>query len=286
MNQGIATLLYPQILSSVARTRAESICRCSLHELEDMSELSPSGVTYTPTGGSRIEEHHLEKLRQGIRQKARALGYPDTLNAQKTSLFDSGMAEWLHQHMDIRPSEASRQGVWSYMGLYLVPEMARWRFPGDDVTSIKRFLGSTRGMRNVLGRLWWRAEYLKQPETFRHSRIPSTLDQEERYLLTEDPYGLVKILGEDELVGITERPTLAGNRVFCRAVTRALVIANEETQFGNRSFLLREAMKRVYRLGGVMVFEALSETELVDELLDVFTSTAATLKPNCSGATP
>ena len=42
----------------------------------------------------------------------------------------------------------------------------------------------------------------------------------------------------------------------------------------------------VHRLGGVMVFEALSETELVDELLDVFTSTAATLKPNCSGATP
>lgn len=277
-DSGAPALLYPQIPTTEARQRAEELRSLSLPELEERSELEPSGVVYTPTGGSRVETPTLEQLRDGIRKHAHTLGYPSP--EADFSRFDSFMTSWLHQHMPLRPSEACRSGVWSFVGLYLTPELARWRFPGrSGSSSPARFLGQQRGIRNVLGRLWWRAEYLRQrPGTFIYTDLPTRLDERSRALLTNQPYGLVMLLGEDELVGITERPTLSGNRAFCRSVARALIVSHARAPGLNRSGLLRDAMKRIYRLGGIMTFEALDEATLFEVLCGVFDEAAATMR--------
>lgn len=273
---GTVAMQYPRVPVSLAKERVEEIRALTLVELERLSELEPSGIVYAPTGGTRIEVNELERLRDDIRERARQLGYPSPEASR--SRFDMVMTRWIHSNMQIRVTEASQSGVWAYVGLYLVPELARWRFPGKEQTDHKRFRGQSRGIRNVLGRLWWRGEYLRQePGHFIFPRLPGALDEGSRVMLTNEPYGLVSLLGEDELVGITERPTLSGNRAFCRSVARALVVSHASAPHITRSLLLRDAMKRIYRLGGIMVFEALDERTLYEVLCGVFAESIAAL---------
>lgn len=279
-----ASFLYPQVPTAAAKKYAETLVGLEFNELEGKSTLEPGGVVYTPTGGSVIDQNSLEQLRDGIRQEAQRLGYPD--ENSDFGKFDAEMSQWLHENLVIRPSEACRSGVWAFFGLYLVPEIARWRFPGNTGTSsAERFLGSQRGLRNVLGRLWWRGEYLHQELGLGlYTGLLDELDDESRVLLTNDSYGLLKLLGEDELVGITERPSLSGNRAFCRATARALVISHARSSTGKRSYLLREAMKKIYRLGGIMAFEALDERTLLGVLLGVFDECARAIEEMERGA--
>ena len=281
------TLLYPRVPNSQAKERVEELQSLPLDKLFELSELEPSGIVFAPTGGVRIDVCELGQLRDGIRECAQLLGYPSP-NASR-SKFDMVMTRWIHSNMRIRVTEASQFGVWSYIGLYLVPELARWRFPGekDKPTGAKRFLGSSRGLRNVLGRLWWRGEYLRQePGTFIFPELPSALDDLSRLWLTNEPYGLVSLLGEDELVGITERPTLSGNRAFCRSVARALVVSHAKAPRVTRSQLLRDAMKRIYRLGGIMTFEALDELTLYNVLCGVFDESISAMRKSDAGQVP
>ena len=91
-------------------------------------------------------------------------------------------------------------------------------------------------------------------------------------------YGMLFVLGEDELVGITERPTLCGYRPFNRAVTRALVLGHARHPSLGRSALMREAMKRIRRLAGIMAFETLDELTLERVFEEIFDETATAMQ--------
>src|SRR5262249_30895389 len=141
----------------------------------------------------------------------------------------------------------------------VLPDIVRWRFPGArGITTDERFLGGTRGLRNTFGRLWWRAQILYQPGQI-------------------EPYGYLNLLGEDDLVQITERPNLAGNTALARQTCRSFLQTARVSPSVTRSDLLRDGMKRLRRLLPLLSFQSLDSGVLADVVDEVFTQSAISL---------
>jgi hypothetical protein len=246
-------LLYPRLSPQQGKQLAELRSTMTLLELRQLADVTHTNVTYAPTGGTRVTEFQLASLRKCIQETAKQHGFepgladrePLPLNTEHKGAFDAALAVMMHKQMRVNPAEACRPGVWRFIGTVLAPAPIRWRFPGDKTTH-ERFLGNR--LRNMYGRVWWRA-HLLQDKT------------------NEDPYWLLKELGEDELVQITERPNAAGYQPLAVGMARGLVQRWNPALGVSRSGLLREAMKRLLRLLPLVRFEALS-LELVTEEID------------------
>ena len=182
-------------------------------------------VTYTPVGGNRIADDDLSALREEILSLAREYGMPDTFRTLRNSKAD-GPA--VRERLDITPNEASHEEVWSYLTCCWLLDVAVWRFGAQ--ADRRRFIGNVN--RNTFRRLWWRAEVLG-PD----------ID------LTQ--------LGEDELVNIMERPTIAADLRLARAVAREFLSRVDRGAADSRMQLMREAMKRLLRLTPLISFAAL-----------------------------
>jgi hypothetical protein len=87
----------------------------------------------------------------------------------------------------------------------------------------------------------------------------------------EDPIGR---LGEDELVQITERPSLAGSARLASQLADSFLEANLRYPSLSRSILMRDSMKRIRRLAAFVDFDALEDDGLVDLVDDVFETSA------------
>src|SRR3954463_12324526 len=172
------TLLLPRLEREAAQRAA---IRGTALPLAEVSQLLPdrsASVTYSAVGGSRMPEAELTALRVAIVHQAREHGFPNELN--DPSQFDGRCARLLHERLAITPHEASHEEVWSYLTCCWLLDVAIWRFGAD--ADERRFIGNVN--RNTFRRLWWRAEVLGE-----------AVDLE--------------LLGEDELVNIMERPTIA-----------------------------------------------------------------------------
>ena len=221
-------LLYPRLPITVASDIADASLSKTIEFLRIDSGVAHSVATYAPTGGNRVNESHLLNVNNTLRECAQRFGYPQPLDSYRIRGFDAASGKVLHEVLGISPSEASHQGTWTFMACIMWPDIVRWRFPGaSNITSKDRFLGGNRGLRNTFGRVWWRAYLLKQPEN-------------------DHPYELLDLLGEDELVQITERPNIAGSPVLAKQICKTFleVIARSSSTGITRSNLLREAMKR------------------------------------------
>ena len=106
--------------------------------------------------------------------------------------------------------------------------------------------------RNTFRRLWWRAEVLG-PE----------ID------LTR--------LGEDELVNIMERPTIAADRRLARAIAAEFLARVDGGVVRERMHLMRDAMKRLLRLTPMVAFSALDSTEVAQVVAHTFDVAEAAL---------
>lgn len=157
--------LYPRLPHRVARQLAREVAALPLEELERRSALSHKAQWFTPTGGNRVAEAELTELRDRLRDLARWRGYPAPLNRNARRYFDAELAVFLHTRLGVSPAEAAHGEIWAFMGCVLLPELVRWRFPGDEAGKryLERFLGLARGIRNLYGRTWWRAEVLRAP---------------------------------------------------------------------------------------------------------------------------
>jgi hypothetical protein len=143
--------------------------------------------------------------------------------------------------MRIVPADAASEDVWTFLSVVVLPEIGPWRFPER---AEERLLGRPR---NVLRRLWWRA-WAVGPD------------------LDIAPTGCAP-LGEDEFVGIMERPSIGGNpRVAC-AVRNALWRVEARRIPIARSEVARELTRRFRSHLSHICVEALSDDELRD-LLD------------------
>jgi len=258
-------LLYPRLPHYAAAVLAKNSATKSLDELYRRSSVSHSAALYAPTGGSRVDADRLYNLQIKIRSCAKVWGYPNQLDISSRQNFDTECAVILHENLALAPSEASNIGVWAFMTCIMLPDIVRWRFPGDQKnTSIDRFIGSSHGMRrNTFGRLWWRVYLLRYPQNC-------------------DPYFLLKQLTEDEFVQITERPSLVGNPLLARQLGISFLETVEHFPMLSRRELIRDAVKRVRRRLPILAFDVFDEIELKEVVDDIFYEASRLLVTNAS----
>ncbi len=193
-------------------------------------------------------------LRDRVRALSDKLGFPADLPRQNVSDFDRPATRILHETMNIIPADAASEDVWNFLSLIVLPDIAVWRFPAR---ADERLLGRPR---NTFRRLWWRGETVGAD-------------------LIDGPNGL----GEDELVNIMERATLAANPRTAALLARVIVERGSEAPTG-RSELMRDVSKRFLRHQAVINVDVISDSE-VQQILDSCVDEAVkSLSPLVSGA--
>lgn len=236
-------IVLPRIAKHSATELLKTHLSSELREItSSMPDLTPT-ITYTPVGGQRIETQQLAQLRADILELAREHGMPNRIIEPST--FEGRGARILRDALPMSANEASHEEVWSYLTCCWLLDVAAWRF-GVDADE-RRFIGNVN--RNTFRRLWWRAEILG-PDI-----------------------DLTK-LGEDELVNIMERPTVASDRRLARTVALEFLARVDEGAADSRMQLMREAMKRLLRLTPLVAFPALTDYDLRAVVEQCFTAAA------------
>ena len=231
------TNVWPRLPARPARLLLEDVSKANPMTLRHDSATSHPEAAPVAVGGPRVSESTIETVRNRIQGLADSLGFPSELSKPNVASFDRPATRILYDEMRILPADAASEEVWSFVSLVVLPDVAVWRFPGraDD-----RLLGRPR---NVFRRLWWRAETVGVD-------------------VIDAPRGL----GEDELVNIMERPTLAANPFTANLLAR-LIFERGDTAGVARSDLMREVSKRFLRQQAVLCIDAI-DGPAVQELLD------------------
>ncbi|TDH46680.1 hypothetical protein E2F47_27105 [Mycobacterium eburneum] len=147
-------LVLPRLARESALEVVEALLDTNLEKLSSSMPYEASSVTYTPVGGTRIQDQDLANLRSEVVALAREHGMPSEL--QNPSEFEGRAARLLRERLVITPNEASYEEVWSYLTCCWLLDVAVWRFGAQ--ADKRRFLGNVN--RNTFRRLWWRAEIL------------------------------------------------------------------------------------------------------------------------------
>ncbi|OHV42028.1 hypothetical protein BCD49_00230 [Pseudofrankia sp. EUN1h] len=217
-------------------------------QLRSLATAEHPGMDWYATGGSRISPDRLMVIRDKVCALAGEYGWPMAPAGGFTD-FEHRLYELLLGTLEIMPADAADEGVWSFLTLVLLPDIAFWRFPNTQRSaSYERLIGKPR---NVFRRLWWRA-----------------------YVLGADLAGQ---LLEDEAVAIMERPTLGGSPAVARAIARTHIGLVREKGSLPRTALMREATKRLRRLTTILTLHAMDEGDLHEVVQEVFLETAFAL---------
>ncbi|MCX6394841.1 MAG: DUF6339 family protein [Solirubrobacterales bacterium] len=247
--------LFPKLDRDRARARLEEIrALCpdgplTQTQLVDEIQMFLPDYTFESIGGQTITEPELLKLREAAVAVATTCGFPNDHSLDARNAFDRRIGKLLHEEMGISPHQAADEDIWAHLTLGVLLDLAAWRFP--DLPEA-RMLG--RAPRSTFRRLWWRAEILGA----------QSWDD-------EDP------LFEDETVQIMERTELAGVPYFARAVASAFKRTVAVNPTAKRMDLMRDALKRTYRLTPFVRLETLSPAELDEQLRDLFTESVRQL---------
>jgi len=231
-------LLFPRLPAAIARSRMEGIRGKTPAELQASASETCAEAIYAATGGSWVKPQLLAGVRGELVSRARSLGFPDK-NAGEVR-FDWIAAPILLTNLGMHPGEASRNEVWSFMAIQLLPDLATWRFPKQNT---ERFLGGTR---NAFQRLWWRAYLLEDRDN-------------------EDPWHLVK-LPEDALVGLMERPGISSNPFVTCMIAKAISELMGTLPSSLREEGWRLAYRRIRQRAFLTNLDAVEEAELQNQV--------------------
>lgn len=237
--------VYPSLPPHIAAALLEEIGGLEPVDLRRRSGTSHEMLQY-PASGAIVSEHQLQGIAEGLRDIAAAEGYPESIGNNAHVRFDRAAAGKLYSLMEISPWSAADDGVWSFLTLVVLPDVAVWRYPERHPL---RLIG---GERNVFRRLWWRAEVLGPGP--------------------EDPPAT---LGEDQLVQIMERTDSIGrDPIVARALCRAIIAEQRIRPQLPGMMLMRDAAKRVNRMTSYLLLAAVPEAELHDLMSSVVRASA------------
>lgn len=249
--------LYPQLPRQVSVRLVGELSTTSVADLEALAKTSHPACEFTPTGGAHVSEAELQALRIELVAIARACGYPNPPSQDEAARFDSAASIVIFERMKMVAVEASNAGVWEFLACVLVPDLVRWRFFRESAsTTQSRFFA---GRRNVFQRLWWRAFHLA------HGAQPTNGGVSE----------LLRKMGEDELVQLTERPRLAGVSGLSSIVATELLKAAGRHSSVTRRELMREGQKRLLRVSSFVALESLNAQDIADLASSIFDEVAA-----------
>lgn len=238
----MAIQYFPRIDDLKAIEIIQELNEKSAAEAVELSGLSHPSAYYYATAAQTVSEQQLQAFRDEATAVAFSLGFPEKLNTLRARQLDQRLARILSENLDLIPAEAANKEVWNFLTLVLLPDIAKWRYPNDTKKpDYDRWLG---GNRNVIRKLWWREAVLG--------------------------HELNSQIGEDEAVGIMERPMLSGNASMAREMVKALLQAEKEFPGTARSELLRAGAVNLRRYMPFTAFEMLPEDKLGEFVLQVF----------------
>ncbi|MER9175298.1 hypothetical protein NKH72_17110 [Mesorhizobium sp. M0955] len=208
----------------------------------DAREL-PAAVRFAATGGNRITEHQLQRVRDGLASLS-TMDRSGTEPAGRSVLanFDAEAAAWLAQEDVFGSGEALRDDVWNFVGAVLAPDIVHWRFG----SALERYLG---GVRNTFQRL-----------LMRHRALDRGTDHPKRWQLLYE-------LTEDALVQITERPSIGGDPILALAIGEAWLKAARHHGKSAMEPVMRRAVLRIRIRNEIRSLAELPAVDLV-RLLD------------------
>jgi len=119
-------------------------------------------------------------------------------------LTDARMAELLHRKLKLTLCEAAERRFWNYVAVVKCPQYVAWRWFNDKKNSVpkSRYIGPW--YLNAFGRLWWWAEYTRDPD-----------EAKDQYART------VRAGRSQELMKNTIENSLCGNRALVRSLCDA-----------------------------------------------------------------
>ena len=203
---------------------------------------------YPPPLVSKLPSpEYLQKIRNDILEVARSYGFPVRRKDKDSSLskFDVEVGNYLVKSRCMAPADAGMEETWNFLTLVVLPDVAAWRFKNKgENTEYERWIGRPR---NVFRKAWWRA-YCLGPE-------------------------LNSVLGEDEGVGIMERPTFGMNPQLAQTIARAHQELSLDYTMG-RSDLLRLVMVQLGKLSSIINLDALPEDATTKLIRDTYLATA------------
>lgn len=248
-------LTYPRLDRTVAATLLEEYRRLSPNDLTQLVATSHSGASWHPTSPHRADAGTLEQVREAVVGTAGRCSWPAPIGARSRTLtrFDQQVAAELYTAMHIVTAEAAQEGVWSFLTLVLLPDVAMWRYPPTQHHDRgERLLGTPR---NVFRKLWWRAR-----------------------VLGADPASPNAELLEDEAVGIMERPTLSGSPRVARAIATEHLRQIRANPDISRTELLRAATKRIRRYTSLISLPMLMDPDLQSLVNEAFDASVTSLR--------
>jgi hypothetical protein len=237
-------ILWPRLPLPIARTRAASLLGAEFAELEERAGSFDGPPLYAPTGGVRIDQSALRRLRSELIDVARSSGYPVRLTRNATPDYDRQTMECLvDAGMPI--GEGLRPETWAWMAVMEVPQLVLWRWPPyEDRLRLERFAGPL--YRNGLGRLWYQGVALDMGRG------------------VADRWRLTSALGADQQVALFERPGLCASPHVARQIAEGWlrVPGNQRTEE-----VFRQAMKHLIVRAAVRRLDLLSADPL-NEVID------------------
>jgi hypothetical protein len=244
---------YPRLPHSVAESLLDEQQDLPIDQLTAFIATSHHKQEWHPTIPIRATDQELHKLRADVVSIATRNGYPVLQRRGGHAPFDQQLSVHLYEQMGIVPAEAATGGIWSFIALVLLPDVAAWRFPDrhrDRFIGADLMIGSSN--RHVFGRLWARA-----------------------YILGAE---VSSGLGEDNVVNLFERSTFGGDPRLARTIGETHIRTIAANRIVQSQELMRDAMKRLRRLAVLVSFGALNDDQLRGLLEEVFDSSVVALR--------
>lgn len=213
-------------------------------------------MTYTQTGGSKVEDKRLKGIRSRLVEIATECGFPEEAPRDATTRFDLLAARYLSEEAAIPVCEAMRQDMWAFFSLVLAPDITDWRFEGRPR---ERW---TAGIRNTFGILWRRGYLIGADHQDGRGSGWETL----------------RALTQDALVQIMERTSLTSHPRTARIIAETWLHTNgQRSPAAPMEAVMRSASRnlRAYRV--TQELDALPDKTLRDRVSAAF---RAALKEN------
>lgn len=247
-----------------------------------------------PTGGVVIKREEIESARSAVLRDLRdaELGFVDRGEREKRILLDAVLGRALDRHFPFIQADAGHNEVWIYLSLMVFPDVVLRRWPPSTST------GRRKPARRAMGPIF--ADESSEIRLPRDRWIGQGGGRDRNYLRTQwrrwRLFGDVLLqgrppLGEDELVGLTERSSMARNESLAK-ICADTVLKFETLDSGvrldrlghplNRSDFARLLGRAVVLETGPRVLDILSW----DELAAVVERAADSVMPAAVGRWP
>lgn len=231
----MSLLAYPRISNGetqIIHQRMTEMAGQDPARLVNLVATSHPKAQPVPTGARIADEIQIAALRESVLEDLDLWLRPGVaISRSRTAEFDRALGSTLHDNMRIVPADAGHDATWNFLSAVVFPDVVWARYPDLHFDRVQG-----KRHRNTLRRAW-----------FRHTIVGDLQATASRPL------------GEDEMTGLFERPSIAMNYQLIRLLAQ-MVLAHAGP---NRMEYTRKLMKRTIALTGTYLLDSLAQDELL-----------------------